>query len=296
MIELTDIAYARTSARDVDEAVAFATDIVGLELVEREDDLALLRADERHHCLAISRGEDGNLASGLRVADLAALERAESELEAYGVSVSRGDSLESAARRVTDFISFEDPCGNRVELVVDQAVLGRPVEFSRQAGIIEFGHLCLDAPSPPEAAHFWSTVFSAKLSDRVGEGAYLMRIDPVHHKLAIFASERPGLCHINLQVDTLDALMRNWRYLEANGVEIQSGPGRHPTSTAIFVYFSGPAGITYEYSYGVMLIEDPDWRPRVFPAEEPGSIDCWMGPTQRPRSQQQLTGSVLAAH
>jgi hypothetical protein len=64
---------------------------------------------------------------------------------------------------VAAFVGFDDPAGNHVELVVDQAVLGRRVEFAREAGIIEFGHLCLDAPSPQEAAQFWTTVFSARV-------------------------------------------------------------------------------------------------------------------------------------
>lgn len=79
-----------------------------------------------------------------------------------------------------------------------------------------------------------------------------MRFDPVHHKLAVFQGEQPGLCHINFQVDSLDDVMRSWHFLEAHGVEIEQGPGRHPQSTAVFVYFKGPEGLTYEYSWGVL--------------------------------------------
>ena len=75
------------------------------------------------------------------------------------------------------------------------------------------------------------------------------------------------------------------RFLQGAGVEIQSGPGRHPTSGAIFVYFTGPQNMTYEYSFGVALIDEATWRPRNFPLEEPGSIDMWGGPTQRVTSQ-----------
>jgi 2,3-dihydroxy-p-cumate/2,3-dihydroxybenzoate 3,4-dioxygenase len=289
VIELTDIAYVRSSSPDVEGAVRFAVEIVGLELVDHDGSTAYLRADQRHHCLAIEDGEPGVRGSGLCVSDLDALADAERELEAAGVSVSRGTADEAASRRVEAYIAFDDPAGNHIELVVDQAVLGRPVHFGRDAGIIEFGHICLDAPDTKVAADFYCSVFSAKLSDRVGDAARLLRIDPVHHKLAVFQSDGPGLCHINLQVASLDALMTNWRFLERTGVEIQSGPGRHPTSNAIFVYFSGPDQMTYEYSFGVRRIEDDAaWRPRVFPLEEPGSIDAWCGPTQRVTSQPQL--------
>ena len=73
------------------------------------------------------------------------------------------------------------------------------------------------------------------------------------------------------------------------------GPGRHPQSTAIFLYFLGPEGFTYEYSFGVRRIEDDAaWVPRVFDPAEPGSIDMWLGPTRRVSSQAQLTGAPVA--
>jgi 2,3-dihydroxy-p-cumate/2,3-dihydroxybenzoate 3,4-dioxygenase len=291
VIELTDIAYVRSSTPDLEDSVRFAVEIVGLEVSARDDGVAYLRCDQRHHCLAFVEGPSGALAAGFTVAGLDALEAAERELEREALRVTRGSADEAAARRVEAFIGFDDPAGNHVELVVDQAVLGRPVDFGRAAGITEFGHLCLDAESPRDAAAFWTRVFSARVSDHIGDAAYLLRIDSVHHKLAVFANSEPGLCHLNLQVDSLDALMRNWRFLEHAGVEVQSGPGKHPTSGAIFVYFSGPQNMTYEYSYGVTLVDELTWRARNFPLEEAGSIDMWGGPTRRVTSQRQLAAS-----
>src|SRR3954453_9719995 len=121
MITLEDIAYVRSGAADLQNAVRFAVDIVGLELVAEENDTAYLRADHRHHCLALVEGDSGVLASGFLLADTAALDAAHDELELAGVKV-----------------------------------------------------------------------------------ACLMRIDPVHHKFAVFQGDRPGLCHMNFQVETLD--------------------------------------------------------------------------------------------
>jgi 2,3-dihydroxy-p-cumate/2,3-dihydroxybenzoate 3,4-dioxygenase len=127
------------------------------------------------------------------------------------------------------------------------------------------------------------------VSDWIGDAACLMRIDPVHHKLAVFRGERPGLCHMNFQVAAIDDVFRNWHFLVGHGVEIEMGPGRHPQSTAVFLYFLGPEGFTYEYSFGVRRIEDDAaWFPRTFDPDEPGSIDMWLGPVSRPSSQLQL--------
>jgi len=290
MITLTDIAYVRSGVADLDGAVRFATDIVGLELAApTEVGVAHLRADHRHHCLALVRGPSGLIASGFSVADSDALAAAETELEHSGISVRRGSAAEARSRRVREFLAFDDPFGNRLELVSQQETITRPVAFSRPAGITDFGHLCLDAPDVRAAHRFWSTVFNARVSDWIGDSACLLRIDPVHHKLAVFKGDSPGLCHMNFQVAAIDDVFRNWHFLLDHGVEIEMGPGRHPQSTAIFLYFLGPEGFTYEYSFGVRRIEDDAaWAPRTFDPDEPGSIDMWLGPVRRVSTQVQL--------
>ena len=290
MITLTDIAYVRSGVADLAAATQFATGIVGLELAAAtEAGVAHLRADHRHHCLALVEGPSGVISSGFTVAGSDALAAAETELERAGIGVHRGGPGEARSRRVRDFIAFDDPFGNRLELVSQQETVTRPVAFSRPAGITEFGHLCLDAPDVHEAYRFWSTRFNVRVSDWIGDAACLMRIDPVHHKLAVFRGERPGLCHMNFQVAAIDDVFRNWHFLVERGVRIEMGPGRHPQSTAIFLYFLGPEGFTYEYSFGVRRIEDDAaWIPRTFDPDEPGSIDMWLGPVSRPSSQLQL--------
>jgi 2,3-dihydroxy-p-cumate/2,3-dihydroxybenzoate 3,4-dioxygenase len=290
VITLTDIAYVRSGVADLDAATRFATEIVGLELAApTEAGVAHLRADHRHHCLALVEGPSGVISSGFAVADSDALDAAETELERSGITVRRGSAEQARSRRVREFIAFDDPFGNRVELASQQETIARPVAYARPAGITEFGHLCLDAPDVHEAYRFWSTRFNARVSDWIGDAACLMRIDPVHHKLAVFRGEEPGLCHMNFQVATIDDVFRNWHFLQEHDVEIEMGPGRHPQSTAIFLYFLGPEGFTYEYSHGVRRIEDDaSWVPRTFDPAEPGSIDMWLGPATRPVTQPQI--------
>jgi 2,3-dihydroxy-p-cumate/2,3-dihydroxybenzoate 3,4-dioxygenase len=297
MITLTDIAYVRSGVADLDGAVRFATDIVGLELAApAEEGVAHLRADHRHHCLALVQGRSGVIASGFSVASSDALAAAETELERSGFTVHRGSPAQARSRRVRELIAFDDPFGNRLELVSQQETVARPVAFTRTAGITEFGHLCLDAPDVHDAYRFWSTHFNARVSDWLGDAACLLRIDPVHHKLAVFQGDGPGLCHMNFQVATLDDVFRNWHFLVDHGVEIEMGPGRHPQSTAIFLYFLGPEGFTYEYSFGVRRIEDDAaWTPRTFDPAEIGSIDMWQGPTRRVSTQPQLRPERIGA-
>jgi 2,3-dihydroxy-p-cumate/2,3-dihydroxybenzoate 3,4-dioxygenase len=83
-----------------------------------------------------------------------------------------------------------------------------------------------------------------------------MRIDPVHHKLAVFRGDEAALCPVNLQVASYDGLFRNWHFRVDHDVQIVMGPGRHPTSGAVFLCFRGPENLTYEYAVGGRLITD----------------------------------------
>jgi 2,3-dihydroxy-p-cumate/2,3-dihydroxybenzoate 3,4-dioxygenase len=127
MITLTDIAYVRSGVADLDAATRFATGIVGLELVTpTEVGVSHLRADHRHHCLALVEGPSGVISSGFTVANADALDAAETELERSGITVRRGSPAEARSRRVREFIAFDDPFGNRLELVNQQETISRP--------------------------------------------------------------------------------------------------------------------------------------------------------------------------
>lgn len=82
MIELQDIAYVRSGVTDLQRATRFAVDIVGLDPVAQDQGVTYLRADGRHHCLAlIESNRPGVLASAFSLRDDAALESAEVELQ-----------------------------------------------------------------------------------------------------------------------------------------------------------------------------------------------------------------------
>ena len=147
---------------------------------------------------------------------------------------------------------------------------------ARDAGITGFSHIGLRTLDAQRDELFWTNLLGARVSDRIGP-APLLRIDEVHHKIALFPSAHPGIQHINFQVAGVDDVMRSFYHLQKAGVRIVFGPGRHPTSGARFLYFEGPDGMVYEYSTGVRLITAEDEKtyvPRQFPMK-PSSFCMW---------------------
>ena len=273
MIKLVDIRYVRLGTHEVDSAVKFATETLGLELVRRENGSAYVRGDDRDHNICYFEGEPDDHTIGFEVETAETLDRAAAELEASGVAVTRGTPADAARRRVTDYVNFRDPTGNGIDLVLRPYHSGRRYFPSRDAGIQEFSHVGLKTTDAPRDEAFWTAHFNIRANDWIGDAA-LMSFDKVHHRLALFPASAPGVQHINFQVESVDDIMRSHYFLTERQVRIVFGPGRHPTSGARFLYFEGPDEMIYEYSHGVRLIEDPDYRPRQFPFDD-SSLCMW---------------------
>lgn len=266
-VDLHDITYVRIGSEDLDESVRFATDILGLQLVEREADAAYLRADHREHNVVYVKGRDAGHAVGFELATMDELDQAASLLENASVPVRSGTAHECEQRRVRGLLVVTDPTGNTIELVARPAANGWRYYGTRDAGITSFSHIGLRSSDAPTDETFWTTMMNAKVSDWIGDAA-LLRIDDVHHKVALFPSSYPGIQHVNFQVETVDDIMRSFYHLTNNNVRIVFGPGRHPTSGARFLYFQGPDDMVYEYSCGVRTITQEDEKtyvPRQFP-------------------------------
>jgi 2,3-dihydroxy-p-cumate/2,3-dihydroxybenzoate 3,4-dioxygenase len=266
MISLKDIRYVRLGTNNLDDAVRYATRILGLELVRRDRHGAYLRADDRDHTLVFTAGNPREHSVAFELGSLADLDSAASELDNAGHRVRSGTRLECEQRWLDSMVTFEDPSGNTIELVARPAHSGRRYFPARDAGITGFSHIGLHSIAPRKDEAFWTTACNARVSDWIGE-APLLRIDPVHHRVALFPSKRNGVQHINHQVQSIDDIMRSYYFLKEQNVKIRFGPGRHPTSGAMFLYFEGPDGMIYEYSSGVSLITDEaGHKPRQFPA------------------------------
>jgi 2,3-dihydroxy-p-cumate/2,3-dihydroxybenzoate 3,4-dioxygenase len=263
MIRIADMQYVRLGTQDVDRAVKFLTETVGLQLMRRENGRAYLRGDDRDHDLCYFAGEPGDHTVGLKVETRAELEAAAAELGRNGIEVTRGTAEECAERRVMEFVAFRDPTGNKFELVLRPFIATRRYFPSRDAGITEFSHIGLKTSDAPRDEEFWSTLFNFRANDWIGL-AGLLSFDKVHHRFALFPAPDPGVQHINFQVTSIDDIMRSYYFLTDRQVKIVFGPGRHVTSGAYFLYFEGPDGVVYEYSSGVRMV-DETWRPRQLP-------------------------------
>ncbi|HUB45838.1 MAG TPA: VOC family protein [Acetobacteraceae bacterium] len=289
MVNLQDIRYVRVGTADLDSAIRFATDILGVQLVAREgkaayfrSDKVAVRGDTRDHTMVYVEGDPTDQAIGFDLRNPDDLDAVGAELENAGHPVHFGTKEECEQRRVKAFIASHDPSGNRIEFVTRPYHSGTRFFPGRDAGVTHFSHIGLYTTDAQRDEQFWTRLCNARVSDWIGDAA-LLRIATAHHSLALFPAPRPGIQHINHQVEDVDDVMKSWYFLREKGVKILLGPGRHPLSTAVMLYFRGPDGMIFEYSCGVKHIlpeQEATYRPRQFPFER--YAVCMWGSTPDP--------------
>ena len=273
------LAYVALNVSDLARARAFYEGQLGLQPSGEGPDGALFfRCGFAHHDVVLYRGaEPGLKRVGFELDSEGAVEDAARQFTAAGLDVVEVAPADCAALHQGRSIRIVEPyTGATFEL------FDRMREFSdafvpRLAKIQRIGHVVLKVPDFAEACDFYTRVLGFRVSDLIDGAACFMRChpNPYHHGIALIKAAAPQLHHVNFMVSEIDDIGRAISRFSRNEVRVVYGPGRHPPSGSVFLYFLEPDGITLEYSFGMEEFpEDGARRPRLFePIRE--SYDYW---------------------
>jgi 2,3-dihydroxy-p-cumate/2,3-dihydroxybenzoate 3,4-dioxygenase len=157
--------------------------------------------------------------------------------------------------------------------------------------IDRLGHLLVKVPDFNRAQAFVTETLDFQTSDFVSGRMSWLRCfpNPLHHVFGFGKADNLGLHHVNFMVEDMDDIGKAMYRLRNADVPIVFGPGRHPPSGSIFLYFLDPDELTLEFSSGMEEFSEMSPRkPRSLEAT-PESFDYW-GATRDPR--QAAKGSV----
>jgi 2,3-dihydroxy-p-cumate/2,3-dihydroxybenzoate 3,4-dioxygenase len=264
MIAIEQLRYVRLGIGNLPSAVDFAKRILGLELVDQDDDQALFRSDFRDHTLAFVKGAGRAQSIGFELRDTKTLERAADALARHGYDINPGTPDAAAKRRVKSFLSFKDEAGISIELVVRPLHSGWRYFPSRDAGITGLEAVALRSPAIARCEALWTRLLSGKVSDWIGDAAFI-RLDATHHRLALYPAPSGGVLAVEFGVEGVDQLMQSSYFLQDKQVRIVHGPGRRPASGQMFLTFTGPDGVLFSYVAEGRPIVEGQHRPRQFP-------------------------------
>src|SRR5262245_21437591 len=202
MTAIEQLRYIRLGTGDLSGAARYAQAILGLELVEQDETQVSFRSDFRDHTLVFTTRPSGGHTIGFEVRDSLALERAAEALHQHGYETTIGSPEEAARRKVKTFLSF-DASGVTVDLVVRPLHSGWRYFPSRDAGITGLEAVALRSASDAKGEALWTKVLSGKVSDWVGDAAYI-RFDDAHHRIALHPSTSAGVLAVEFAVESVD--------------------------------------------------------------------------------------------
>ena len=257
MAGLQRIENAKVHVEELDRALEFYTDAMGLvELARRDDTVYLGTGLDDNFDLAVAEGGTGIEHFAVRATDATAVDDHEDRLAADGVAVEHVDGDEPGQ---VAGVRFELPTGVPMEVV---AVEHEAYEHSNVSHPGRAGH----APSSLDHIQWFTPDLSADLaflrdtvdmpvSDIAGprddpELAFT-RCNALHHDIALKAMPEDGPDHASLHhvawgFDSIDHMKLFLDTTSGQGMEFEHGIGRHFAGDNLFAYFWEPGGNRFE--------------------------------------------------
>ena len=271
MIKVTDLAYARFQAPDLDEMETFLKHF-GLARSARTETALYMRAtDKDHHVHITELGEPKFIGPAFYAAD-------ESDLDILSKSPGASNVEEINEPGGGKRVRIKDPDGFEVEIVHGIASLEHiPVRNSyktnngddirRKGELVRLepgpvqckrvGHIVLNVTNFNASDAFYKNNFgfisSDECQDKEGETIFAFnRLDKGkeyvdHHTLLTVPADEASLGHLAFEVEDINAIYMGHEHLKSMGYHHSWGIGRHILGSQIFDYWFDPLGFRVEH-------------------------------------------------
>jgi 2,3-dihydroxy-p-cumate/2,3-dihydroxybenzoate 3,4-dioxygenase len=289
MTRYSKLGYVALNVTDVARARPFYETLLGLQYVgEGPDGSAFLRCSYDHHNVVLSRAAAPGLKRiGWELESEAEREKLFDRLSRAGHRVWEIGEAECAAlHQGPSFRMVEPTTGTVFEFYAAIREFSGQPYAATHTNIQRLGHVVLKSPRFADTVSFLTRELGFKLSDEIAGTVAFLRCwpNPFHHSLAIGKGKEAALHHVNFMVSEIDDIGKAIHRFNKNQVPIVHGPGRHPPSGSVFLYFLDPDGITIEYSFGMETFpRDEARKPRIMEPIQP-SFDYWDCPVDPRKS------------
>jgi 3,4-dihydroxy-9,10-secoandrosta-1,3,5(10)-triene-9,17-dione 4,5-dioxygenase len=290
-MSLRSLAYLRIEATDVAAWRDYGLKVLGMVEGNGPDPSALyLRMDDFPARLVIVPGDRDHLAaSGWETANAAELDDIRARLDTAGVPYKEGNNEELADRRVDGLITFEDPCGSRLEAFHGVALQHRrvvsPYGHRFVTGEQGLGHVVLSTTDDETSLRFYRDVLGFRLRDSMrlppqmlgrpadGRPAWLrfFGCNPRHHSLAFLPMPTlSGIVHLMIEVESADDVGLCHDRALRRKVPMSATLGRHVNDLMLSFYMKAPGGFDIEFGCEGRQVDDETWI-----ARESTAVSLW---------------------
>lgn len=278
------LGHVALNVSDVDRSTAFYRDLVGLTHsgTDAASGASFLRCSDDYQNIALYPSDRPGLKHiGWELENNATVDGLADTLRARGIAFETLSRQEADALHVDCALRVADPSGVVNIFYGTMWTFGGEPYVPTVAKIQRLGHIVLQVSNFDETLAFYTDVLGFQVSDLFGDAVAFLRASPnrFHHSLAIGRHQQAAhLHHVNFMVSEIDDVGRGyWRFTRAQ-VPIVHGPGRHPPSGSVFLYYLDPDSLTLEYSYGMEEFEETGFRKPRRLEKLPSSMDYWGAP------------------
>ena len=263
------LAYIGVRSDNLPDWKDFAGQLLGMQVIDRGGTSMAFRMDDKMQRLVVSNEPGETLAfMGWQTESKNDLIWYAEQLEASNIKVEMGNRALADRRFVDDLIVFNDPVGNRVEVVYNPHVSEEPFEPGRniegfKTGPFGLGHAVLNVPNAEKLMFFYRDILGFSVSD-FGLSPlpiYFFHVNGRHHSFAILESGKLGFHHFMVEYNNLDDVGQGYdlAQLKQNGVAYTLG--RHTNDYMTSFYANSPSGFFVENGWGGRIIDPFTWVP-----------------------------------
>ncbi|WP_418901307.1 VOC family protein [Terripilifer ovatus] len=261
--------YIGVTTPAVEDWIRFASDLLGMQLVDATLGVRRFRMDDRRQRFIVNAGPGNGAAFyGWEVAGPADLMAFADHLSNNGIAVTRGSRALADERFVKDLIIFGDPAGNRVELFYGPELATDPFQPGRtmsgfRTGTLGMGHAVFNVTNVDETAAFYRDMLGFKLSDYITAPfrACFFHVNPRHHSLALIESTQNGIHHLMIETCMLDDVGQAYDLAQRQPDRIGTTLGRHVNDHMTSFYSWSPSRFLFELGWGGRSIDSDNWTP-----------------------------------
>jgi len=281
MIQAKRLGHVTLSTPDLDQQIAYWTQVMGLTLVDRTEDRCFLSTPFGEEAIALELGSEPALRRlafqvkpGTDLDELAAL------LNKEGIPAERRSDISPGVRKA---MVFTDPAGTVVEIYADY-------EFAtgcdRTQGVmpVKFGHVATRVHDPVMMSKFYCDILGFRVSDWIGDRFSFLRCGSDHHTINFARHEKQGLLHMAFELRDRAAVMEGCDLLTEHKIPLVFGPTRHIVGHNIAAYHRNPDNIRIEFTAELDVMRDEElgyFEPRPWHEETPLRPKVWPDDTLR---------------
>jgi 3,4-dihydroxy-9,10-secoandrosta-1,3,5(10)-triene-9,17-dione 4,5-dioxygenase len=282
ILPISGLGYAEIASPDLASWKRFATDLLGMQVSERGDDVLRLKMEVWVNRLIIRRADrDGIVALGWELRGISDVDHVADVLTKRGYDVQIADREIAEARRVAALATVLDPSGNRLEFFV-----GARTEEVRQftsptgaqfvTGEYGVGHVTIATSRYDEMLDFYTRILGFFVSDfLVGDTLQAAFLGPNgrHHSIALVDTHGTAdvYDHLMVEVNELAMVGRAYDRCLELGAPLTYTLGKHWNDHMTSFYVQSPSGFDIEYGWNGRVVDRAAWSA----VQGNGEISIW---------------------